>query len=37
VLDPITRRVVGSVNVACRAEDANQLLLVAVRALVSGV
>lgn len=37
VVDPITRRVVGSVNVACRAEDANHLLLVAVRALVSGV
>lgn len=37
VVDPITRRVVGSVNVACRAADANHLLLVAVRALVSGV
>lgn len=37
VVDPITRRAVGTVNVACRAEDANHLLLVAVRALVSGV
>jgi transcriptional regulator of acetoin/glycerol metabolism len=37
VLDPITRRVLGMVNVACRADDANHLLLVAVRALVSGV
>ncbi|BCI55106.1 hypothetical protein NIIDNTM18_43840 [Mycolicibacterium litorale] len=37
VIDPITRRAVGTVNVACRAEDANHLLLVAVRALVSGV
>lgn len=37
VVDPIARRVVGSVNVACRAADANHLLLVAARALVSGV
>ncbi|WP_236787607.1 helix-turn-helix domain-containing protein [Amycolatopsis sp. GM8] len=37
VIHPITRRVAGMVNVACRAEDANSLLLVAVRALVDGV
>jgi transcriptional regulator of acetoin/glycerol metabolism len=37
VLHPITRRIVGYVNLACRAEEANHLLVVAVRALVSGV
>ncbi|WP_406629755.1 helix-turn-helix domain-containing protein [Amycolatopsis sp. WGS_07] len=37
VVHPITRRVAGMVNVACPAEDANHLLLVAVRALVDGV
>jgi transcriptional regulator of acetoin/glycerol metabolism len=37
VIHPITRRVAGMVNVACPTEDANHLLLVAVRALVDGV
>ncbi|WP_431926496.1 helix-turn-helix domain-containing protein [Amycolatopsis tucumanensis] len=37
VVHPITRRVAGMVNVACHADDANHLLLVAVRALVDGI
>ncbi|KXX59587.1 MULTISPECIES: helix-turn-helix domain-containing protein [Rhodococcus] len=37
VVHPVTRRVAGTVNVACRAEDANHLLLVVVRSLVDGV
>jgi transcriptional regulator of acetoin/glycerol metabolism len=37
ILHPITRRIVGYVNLACRADEANHLLVVAVRALVSGV
>ncbi|MEV0051539.1 helix-turn-helix domain-containing protein [Saccharopolyspora shandongensis] len=37
VIHPITRRVAGMVNVACRATDTNHLLLVAVRALVDSV
>lgn len=37
VVHPITRRVVGAVNVACKAEETNHMLLVAVRGLVDGV
>ncbi|MEU5850908.1 helix-turn-helix domain-containing protein [Saccharopolyspora shandongensis] len=37
VIHPITRRVAGMVNIACRATDTNHLLLVAVRALVDSV
>ncbi|WP_189310389.1 helix-turn-helix domain-containing protein [Streptomyces brasiliensis] len=37
VVDPISRRVIGTVNVACRAEDANHLLQVAAGALVDGI
>ncbi|GAA5056144.1 transcriptional regulator of acetoin/glycerol metabolism [Thermocatellispora tengchongensis] len=37
VVHPITRRLAGTVNVACRAEDANHMLQVAVRALVDGI
>ncbi|MEU5269723.1 helix-turn-helix domain-containing protein [Streptomyces hygroscopicus] len=37
VMDPISRRVFGTVNVACRAEDANHLLQVAARTLVDGI
>lgn len=34
VVHPVTRRIVGAVNVACRATDANHLLQVTLRSLV---
>jgi transcriptional regulator of acetoin/glycerol metabolism len=37
VVHPVTRRIVGAVNVACRAQDANHLLQVVLRSLVNGV
>ncbi|MBC3190321.1 helix-turn-helix domain-containing protein [Pseudonocardia sp. C8] len=37
VVHPVTRRICGAVNVACRAEDANHLLLVVLRSLGDGI